>query len=230
MTALGGTNSGQGVGLLSQDRVLVAAHSDKTSEILLLRFTSAGALDATFTTNQDAGVALTAGAGVVRFASASSCSPEGMRKDSTGKWVVYGTGTIPGVDAGTTRSAMIAARVDENGAVDATFHGGGGPFYATPTGNSYAYSFASQPSGKSLLAGGVYEGPVAPFDSTKYWPGFFALDTSGNRDISALGLFTGLSIPHVYEGSDAVVASLPNGHFVAVSSTAASVEVFEIVP
>lgn len=231
MTSFGGTQTGRGVGLLSQDRVLVAAQSDAAGEILLLRFTAAGALDGTFSTGQDAGAAvLPAGAGILRFPSATSCEPEGLRKDASGKWVVYGRGLVPGADAGTTRSTMIGARIDENGAVDPTFHNGGGPFYPTPVGNSYAYSFASQPSGKSVIAGGVYEGPTAPFDTNKYWPGIIVLDTGGNRDFSTLGLFKGLSIPHVYPGSDALVAPLPNGHFVAVASTVTTVEAFEVIP
>jgi uncharacterized delta-60 repeat protein len=230
LTSVGGRNSGKGIGLVSQNRVLVAAQSDKVAETLLLRFASDGSLDATFSTGQDAGSgAFPAGAGILRVASAANTSPEGMKRDSSGNWVVYGTGQVPGVEAG-IRSAMVTVRVDENGTVDSTFHGSGGPYYATPTGSSFGLSFASQPSGKALLAGGVYEGPVAPFDSTKYWPGFVALGTSGSRDYSAFGLFTGLYVPHVYEGSDAVVAALPNGHFVAVASTSTSVEVFELVP
>jgi uncharacterized delta-60 repeat protein len=229
-TSLGGVSSGRGVGLVSQDRVLVAAQSDNASDIVLLRYTSAGALDATFSTGQDAGAtALPSGAGVLHFPSASLSAAEGMRKDGSGKWVIYGTGNVPGIDAGTTRSAMLAVRVAENGAVDPAFHNGGGPFYPTPTGRSFAYSFASQPSGRALVAGGVYEGAGA-FDVTKYWPGIVALDSSGNRDTSALGIFKGIYVPHVYAGNDALVAPLPNGHFVAVSSTATSVEAFEIVP
>ncbi len=230
ITSVGGRQAGKGIGLVSQDRVLVAAESDTVADILLLRFTSGGALDTTFSTGQDAGAsALPQGAGVLRFASAANALPQGMRRDSSGNWVIFGTGQIPGTEAG-TRSAMFAARVDENGAVDTAFHGSGGPYHATPTGASYGLSFASQPGGKALLGGGVYEGPVAPFDNTKYWPGFVALDTAGARDYSALGVFAGLYVPHVYQGSDPIVAALPSGHFVAVSSTASSVEVFELVP
>jgi hypothetical protein len=173
---------------------------------------------------------LPAGSGVLRFPAVAHCAAAGLQKHSSGKWVVYGTGEVPGADAGTTRSTMMAARVDENGVVDATFHNGGGPFYPTPTGRSFGLSFASSPSGKSLVAGGVYEGPVAPFAADKYWPGVVVLDTSGNRDVTALGLFKGLYVPHAYPGNDALVAPAPNGRFVVVSSTATSVEVFELVP
>ncbi len=229
LTSIGGTNGGRGIGLLSQDRVLVAAQSENVDEMLLLRFTTAGALDPTFSAGQDAGgKVIPAGARILRFASASSCSPDGLHKDGSGKWVIYGNGSVPGADAGTTRSAMVAARVDEDGVLDPTFHNGGGPFYLTPTGSSKAYSFASQAGGRAILAGGVYEGPLAPFDSTKYWPGFVALDTSGNRDVAAL--LQGFYVPHAYPGSDGLVAALPNGHFVAVVSKASAVEAFEMVP
>lgn len=229
VSKLGGTNQGRGVGVDSLSRVLVAVQSDNVSDVVLLRYTAAGAPDATFSNGQDAG-SLPPGAAVVRFAASSSSSPEGMRQDASGKWVIYGTGQVPGPDAGSTRSTMLAARVNEDGVVDATFHNGGGPYYPTPVGKSFAYSFASQPSGKALMAGAVYEGPQAPFDSTKYWPAIVALDTAGNRDYAAFGIFTGLQIPHVYPGSDAIVAALPNGRFVAVASTATSVEVLELAP
>ncbi len=232
VTTLGGAVRGRGVGLDSMGRVLVTAQSDNVQDILMLRFTSAGALDATFSTGQDAGGgALPPGASVLRFVGVTGTSPEGMQKDSTGKFVVYGNGQILAADGGPiTRSTMFAVRVDENGAVDSTFHGGGGPFLLTPTGKSYGTSFAYQPSGKGILGGAVYEGPVAPFDDTKYWPAFVVLDTTGARDFSTLGLFHGLSIPHAYPGSDALVAALPNGHFASIFSTATTEEIFEVIP
>ncbi len=232
ITSVGGQNAGMGIGLVSQDRILVAAQSNKVSDLLLLRFTSNGALDGTFSTGENAGTTLPAGTGVLRFPSATLTSPEGMQKDSSGNWVIYGKGEVPAVDAGAgaTRSALFAVRVDENGAKDATFHGGGGPFALTPTGASQAYSFASLPNGNAVVAGTVYEGPVAPIDSTKLWPGFVALDPNGDVDMNAWGVFKGIYVPHAYAGSSAIVATLPNGRVVTVVSTDTSVEVFVLAP
>ncbi|MEO6418258.1 MAG: hypothetical protein ABIP39_02555, partial [Polyangiaceae bacterium] len=232
LTTFGGATRGKGVGLDSMGRVLVTAQSDNVSDIVLMRFTSSGALDATFSTGQDAGTGmLPPGASVLRFTNATNTSPEGMQKDSSGKWVIYGNGEVPAADGGPlTRSAMFAMRVDENGTVDTTFRNGGGPFFITPTGKSFGTSFAFQPSGEGIIGGAVYEGPVAPFDDTQYWPAFVVLDTTGARDYGALGIYKGLYIPHAYTGTDAIVAALPNGHFAAVISGATKVDILEVIP
>jgi uncharacterized delta-60 repeat protein len=191
----GGADAGNALAITSEDDVVVAgsAFTGATSDFAVLRYTSAGALDATFDGD---GVTTTDFMG-------GNDAAAGVAIDASGRYVVGGSGVN-----GTNKDDFALARYDATGALDPSFDGDG---KLITTGNDQARDVAIDAAGRIVLGGTAFTGSTLDFALVRFNP-------NGTPD-STFGSHGRITTP-VGTGSDGVeaVAIDANGTIVAAGS------------
>lgn len=183
-----------GVGVQDDGRIVVAGVAKGSTEydVLVARYTSAGALDATF--SGDGRLLLDIG-GVDNRASAMLLQPDG-------KIVVAGTQGNPSLD-----SDFLLARFTAAGEPDISFGTNGTVISVFGPSTDWAYSIAQQPDGRLVAGGMVINGAAANVAVARYTTAG-VLDPSFDIDGFALNPFSAACYARG-------IAVLPDGRIVA---------------
>ena len=197
----GGADAGNALAITADDGVVVAggAFTGSTTDFAAVRYTAAGALDASFD-----------GDGIVTtdFVGGNDVAT-GIAVDAGGNYVVGGS-----AENGTNKDDFALARYDASGALDPTLDADG---KVVTTGNDQARDLAIDATGRIVLAGSAFTGSTLDFALLRFRANGSIDTTFGTHGRVTTAIGTGSDVAEA-------VAIDGNGTIVAAGSAASGTE------